>query len=199
MRNVAKFIVLTAILALSAPFGLMAQECPAIKDRTWQDLGIIGGKTALYRPVTTEERNAVMDVLSLYAWAMDNRDSTTLSDLFTDEGAYLLCRIDSENPLALASKPGNIAVHFDGIFATLNLSHAVARRVFSNVLMGKRSTDEIDVMLSVVVFIQSLNISHPQIDYTANIFATLKFSGTVWKLKIFKVITDDTGISIRAR
>ena len=199
MRNVAKLIVLTAILALSAPFGLMAQECPPIKDRTWHDLGIIGGKTALYRPVTTEERNAVMDVLSLYAWAMDNRDSTTLSDLFTDEGEYFLCRMDSTTPLASASKPGNITVHFDGIFATLNLSQAVARRVFSNVLMGKRSTDEIDVMLSVVVFIQSLNISHPQIDYTANIFATLKVSGTVWKLKIFKVITDDTGISIRAR
>lgn len=199
MWDLAKIAILATIVAINSPTALMAQECPRPDEKIWTGFSGIGKTNETYRPVTIEERNAVMDVLAMYAWAMDNQDPVALAQVFTDDAVYLLCSIESDIAQENQRSPTNIASHFGAVYARLQVGHALARRSFTNVLMGKKADGDIDAIVSVTVFIQSLNISHPQIDYTANLFATFRQVGGIWKIRILRIITDDTGIRIRAR
>lgn len=196
MRELVKVATLATFIAIITPLVLLAQECPAEDAKIWAEFSGIGTS---YRPVTIEERNAVTDTLSRYAWAMDNRDSAMLAQVFTEDAEYFLCGLDSSSAQERAALLKGISSHFGSVFARLDVGHALARRSFTNTLMGKKSDGDVDLIVSAIVFIQSLNISSPQVDYTANLFVTLRQIQGIWKIRILKVITDDTGIRIRAR
>ncbi|KGE01265.1 nuclear transport factor 2 family protein [Rhizobium sp. YS-1r] len=196
MWELVKVAIFATFIAIIAPQVLLAQECPTQDEKIWAEFSGVGSS---YRPVTIEERNAVMDTLARYAWAMDNRDSAMLAQVFTEDAEYYLCGLDSDSAQERAALLKGISSHFGSVFARLDVGHALARRSFTNALMGKKADGDIDVIVSVVVFIQSLNISSPQVDYTANLIATLRQIQGIWKIRILKVITDDTGIRIRAR
>lgn len=168
-------------------------ECPGAGQMPWRDYR--GG--SLTAP-TPEERRDVIDLLSLYAWTMDNRDFDGLDALFESTGQYFHCDPGNVNAV-LAISAGSLAKQFQTMFATLAATNSSATRLLSSILIGKREDGTFEVALTVQVSIQTIGVSAAQLDYTAKLYATIKRDGDTMKFVILKVAPFQSGIQASAR
>lgn len=184
-------LALFSLLAVSPAFAI--NECPGSGQMAWRDYR--GG--SLTAP-TPEERRDVMDLLSQYAWTMDNRDFDGLAALFEDTGQYVHCDPGNVNAV-LAVSPGSMAKQFQTMFATLAATNSSATRILSSILIGKRKDGLFEVALTVQVNIQTIGVSTPQLDYIAKLYGTIKKDGDVMKFLVLKIAPFQSGIQASAR
>lgn len=184
-------LALFSLLAASPAFAI--NECPGSGQMPWRDYR--GG--SLTAP-TPEERRDVMDLLSQYAWTMDNRDFDGLAALFEDTGQYIHCDPGNVNAV-LAVSAGSLAKQFQTMFATLAATNSIATRLLSSILIGKREDGTFEVALTVQVNIQTIGVSAPQLDYTAKLYGTIKKDGDVMKFLVLKIAPFQSGIQASAR
>lgn len=184
-------VALISLLAASPAFA--ANECPGASQMPWRDYR--GG--SLVAP-TPEERRDVIDLLSQYAWTMDNRDFNGLAALFVDTGQYFHCDPGNVNAV-LAVSAGSLAKQFQTMFANLAATNSSATRVLSSILIGKRDDGTFEVALTIQVTIETIGVSAAQLDYTARLYATIKKDGDLMKFVILKVAPSQSGIQASAR
>ncbi|OWV99922.1 hypothetical protein [Rhizobium sp. R693] len=178
---------------LAALPAFAASECPGANDMGWREFR--GGP--LIAP-TPEERGAVIDLLSQYAWRMDNRDFNGLPSLFVDDGHYYHCDPGNANAV-LAISAGSLAQQFQTMFANLAATNSSATRLLSNILIGKTKDGNFEVAFSVQVNIQTIGVSAAHLDYTAKIYATITKDGDLLKFVVLKVAPAQSGIQASAR
>ena len=192
-----KALKVFGVVALSSlPTALPAfaiNECPGVSEMPWRDYRD-GSLTA----PTPEERRDVIDLLSQYAWTMDNRDFIGLAALFEDTGQYFHC--DPGNVNAVSTIPaGTLAKQFETMFANLAATNSSASRLLSSILIGKKKDGGFEVALTVQVSIQTIGVSGLQLDYTAKLYATIRKDGDIMKFVILKVAPFQSGIQASAR
>ncbi len=193
MKTSGIFGAAAVFLLLAASPAFAANECPGASQMPWRDYR--GG--SLVAP-TPEERHDVIDLLSQYAWTMDNRDFNGLAALFVDTGQYFHCDPGDVNAV-LAISAGSLAKQFQTMFANLAATNSIATRLLSNILIGKREDGTFEVALTVQVTIQTIGVSAAQLDYMAKIYATIKKDGDLMKFLTLKVAPFQSGIQASAR
>ncbi|MBB3318837.1 MULTISPECIES: nuclear transport factor 2 family protein [unclassified Rhizobium] len=151
---------------------------------------------------TADERTAVEDFISRYAWLMDNRRKDAVGALFAGDGTYLLCQLGvAESEVNAVGK--DVAEELDASFKKLEAEKKRARRLFGNILIRKNISDgTFEVLISSVVFTQVIATqAPPEVDYMATLYATIAEDpfGTGLKFRSLTVVTDPQGIQIRAR
>ena len=185
-------VALVSLLAAAPAFAI--NECPASGQMPWRDYR--GG--SLTAP-TPEERRDVIDLLSQYAWTMDNRDFDGLAALFdSSSGQYFHCDPGNVNAV-LAISAGSLAKQFQTMFATLAATNSSANRLLSSILIGKRDNSTFEVALTVQVSIQTIGVSAAQLDYIAKLYATIKKEDELMKFLVLKVAPFQSGIQASAR
>ncbi len=190
-RKIFGTVALFSLLAAAPAFAI--NECPGSSDMPWRDYR--GG--SLTAP-TPEERRDVIDLLSQYAWTMDNRDFIGLAALFEDTGHYFHCDPGNVNAV-LAISAGSLAKQFETLFANLAATNSSATRVLSSILIGKRKDGTFEVALTVQVSIQTIGVSAVQLDYTAKLYATINKDGDTMNFDILKLAPFQSGIQASAR
>lgn len=184
-------VALFSLLAVSPAFA--ANECPGSGAMPWKNYR--GG--SLTAP-TPEERRDVVDLLSQYAWAMDNRDFGGLAELFVDTGQYFHCDPGNTNAV-LAISAGSLAKQFETMFANLAATNSSATRLLSSILVGKRKDGVFEVAFTVQVNVQTIGVSAAQLDYIAKVYATIKKDGDTVRFDVLKIAPLRSGIHASAR
>lgn len=193
LRAYKIFTALAVFSLLAVSPAVAANECPGPNNMPWREYR--GG--SLTAP-TPEERRDVIDLLSQYAWTMDNRDFDGLAALFVNAGQYYHC--DPGNPNSvLAISAGSLAKQFQTMFAPLAATNSSATRQLSSILIGKTQEGNFEVALSVQVSIQTIGVSAVQLDYTAKLYATITRDGELLKFVVLKVAPNQSGIQASAR
>ncbi|RWY71681.1 hypothetical protein EHI46_17615 [Rhizobium leguminosarum] len=194
--------IATLAFAISIGFSVSAfaqtPQCPA-------DIAGDGDeflkKSRSYAVPTPEERHEVEDFISHYAWLMDNKNAVGVRELFEPGATYLLCQTGSSDEKDSGKDEtleDLLRMSFTG------LGDKRARRLFSNILIRKNTANQTyEALISSVVFTQgpSTSTEPPKVDYMASLYATIvrdSFGNTL-KFGSLVVLTDQNGISIRAR
>lgn len=184
-------VALFSLFAAAPAFAI--NECPGSSEMPWRDYRN-GSLTA----PSPEERRDVIDLLSQYAWRMDNRDFIGLAELFEDTGQYFHCDPGNVNAV-LSISAGSLAKQFETLFANLAATNSSATRVLSSILIGKREDGTFEVALTVQVSIQTIGVSAVQPDYTAKLYATIKKNGNTMNFNVLKLAPFQSGIQASAR
>ncbi|KQY13082.1 hypothetical protein ASE23_21505 [Rhizobium sp. Root73] len=193
MRAYQIFRAVALLSLLAAWPAFAANECPGPNETPWRDYR----NGALTAP-TPEERRDVIDLLSQYAWTMDNRDFIGLAALFTKTGRYFHCDPGNANAV-LAISAGSLAKQFETLFANLAATNSSATRVLSSILIGKREDDTFQVALTVQVSIQTIGVGGVHLDYTARLYAIIKRDGTEMYFETLRIAPFQSGIQASAR
>ncbi|KQV27453.1 hypothetical protein ASC96_15970 [Rhizobium sp. Root1204] len=184
-------VALFSLFAAAPAFAI--NECPGSSEMPWRDYR----KGSLTAP-SPEERRDVIDLLSQYAWRMDNRDFIGLAELFENTGQYFHCDPGNVNAV-LSISAGSLAKQFETLFANLAATNSSATRVLSSILIGKREDGTFEVALTVQVSIQTIGVSAVQPDYTAKLYATIKKNGNTMNFNVLKLAPFQSGIQASAR
>ncbi|GCA51039.1 MULTISPECIES: hypothetical protein [Sinorhizobium] len=187
MHNTIKCLVPAAVLTFGMPVVGAAQDCPTAEE--WKD-------APAFSNVTNEHRNALSDLMARYTWAMNNREIGALKNLFADSGSYVFCQMGKSTADESYSSKDGIGRHFEDVFGPLSDNGLYTKRILSGFIIDNRGTD-LNVTMSVIVFIKNFDSNLPQLDYLADLFVTVE-RGT-FLIKRLVVTPADGRISIRAR
>jgi SnoaL-like domain len=128
-------------------------------------------------PVTAPapvDRLAIMDVISHYDWARDEKVSTGFEDLFTSNVVYEVCTDGGNTQLIQTTGPDNVASYLSGLTDFLKERNLRTRHLTSNTILNVVNQDTVEGKTTVLVLLQNAYSEIPELDYTATLKAEFK-------------------------
>jgi hypothetical protein len=162
----ALLLPLTVAVFLTLQGTAEAGQCADPMDPAW-----------LTPPVTAPtpaDTLAIMDVISHYNWARDEKVSTGFKDLFTSNVAYEVCTDGGNTQAAKVIGPDNVASYLDVLTAFLQEQNLRTRHITSNTILNVVNQDTVEGKTTVLVLLQNAYSEIPELDYTATLKAEFK-------------------------
>src|SRR3546814_21197990 len=92
----------------------IAQEAASVEEATLPSCEDQLPPGWLSRPITSpaaEDRQAIVDLISSYNWALDNKDPTAFRALFTANVNYAVCKAGGQERIIAANNRDYLLVH----------------------------------------------------------------------------------------
>ncbi len=144
--------------------------------------------------VPADDRQKIDDLLSRYAWALDQRDPDRFAALFTDSGSYEVCTGEGNVRTFIAPSNAEIRMKIQEQFDETE-DVFQPRHVLANTLL--RSSDKnkaiLELKTTMMVTVQRVEGDRvlPEPDYTADVRGTLqKDANGNWKFATLTVYAD---------
>lgn len=145
-------------------------------------------------PVTAPEpadRFAIMDVISRYNWARDDKDPTGLEDLFTDDVVYELCTAGGNIQIATVTGSDEVGTYLGTLTTFLNEYKLWTRHLVSNTILDVVDEDTVQGKATVLVLLRVGFLESPILDYTASLKAEFRRGADgAWRFGRLTVIGD---------
>ena len=163
------------------------------------------GKTANQLPLRVTnpdpaDRQAIMDLIHSYNWALDDKNVEDFKELFTNDVTYEACRGGGLEQIFTTKGREPLGSYINGLFIDLTNNGIRTRHIEGNTLLHVRDNDTVEGKTTLLVSIQrdaSANV--PEFDYTAHLKATFKREGEFWRFSKLTLITDTPEFQERAR
>ncbi|WP_192355438.1 nuclear transport factor 2 family protein [Mesorhizobium mediterraneum] len=159
-------------------------------------------------PASLDDQRNIVDVLSLYAWYIDERDSTAFVNLFdlTNASAYYeYCNAGGLNQVFFLT-PNNqnpaadLATQMTAITDDLETQNLQTRHLVTNTLFGvDKEKNAIITKSTVLVTIQAPSLAAPDLDYSADVRATFVNKNGTWKFTNLTVYADNAPAIVKKR
>jgi ketosteroid isomerase-like protein len=189
MNRTAKSIPALAIAAWLA-FGGAALAQPTCSDPL--------SKAFMPARVTNPEpgdRQAIMDLIHSYNWALDDKDAAAFAELFTEDATYEACSVGVQIFKTTGKDP--LGMYIQGVLQGLPFQ---TRHFESNTLLHAKDRATVDGKWMLLVTIQRPDVETPALDYTAVVKATfIRDKDNLWRIAKLTLITDEPQIKARAR
>jgi hypothetical protein len=154
------------------------------------------------------DRRQIEDLLSLYAWTIDDRTPTPFVNLFdlTDPSTYYEYCNSGGNKQVFKLTPNNqnlasdLTTQMTIITDELKAQQIQTRHLVTNTLFGlDPETKAVITKSTVLVTIQSFNLAAPDLDYTADVRATYVIKNGTWRFKNLTVYADNAPPTVKKR
>lgn len=152
-----------------------------------------------------EDQRLITDVLSSYAWTIDDRDPESFFDLFLNEpsSSYELCNVGGQVFRLTPGDPDpskNLDTQMKSITQYLKDHDLQTRHLVTNTLFKVADDGTVKTKSTVLVTLQASNLEAPVLDYSADVRATLaKDILGNWKFQSLTVHADNAAIVIKKR
>jgi hypothetical protein len=154
-------------------------------------------------PVTNpepEDRQAIMDVIHSYAWALDDRNADALNELFTDDVVYEACSAGGEIQMVMTTSLEELISYLRGQFQDLVNKRFQTRHFESDALLHLRDPDTVEAKTTLLVSIQRMDDAGiPEFDYTAIRRWTFVRVEGIWRIVKLLLRTDTPEVEDRGR
>lgn len=161
------FLLPLAVAAFVALQGTAkAQECVDTLPANWPP-----------PPVTAPEpavRFAIMDVISQYNWNRDDKVSTGLGDLFTDDVVYELCTAGGNIQIATVTGSDEVGTYLGTLTTFLNEYKLWTRHLVSNTILDVVDENTVQGKATVLTLLRAGFVETPILDYTATLKAEFR-------------------------
>ncbi|WP_434714437.1 nuclear transport factor 2 family protein (plasmid) [Rhizobium sp. YTUHZ045] len=148
------------------------------------------------------DRQAAMDLIHQYYWAVDEQNAAAIARMFTADASYEVCSGGGSLQLKKTLGPEQLATYLKGLFFDLQNRTSRVRHFESNTLLhvaDPKMIDRIEVKSAIITTIQRSDLEVPALDYSAVMKAVLVRDGGVWKFSMMTLTTDEPEIMARAR
>jgi hypothetical protein len=134
---------------------------------------------------------AIMDVISHYNWARDEKVSKGFKDLFTANVVFEVC-IDGGNiQVVQGTDPNDVDNYLGGLTAFLTQYYLKTRHITSNTILNVVDPDTVEGKTTVLVTIQKAYSELPELDYTGTLKAEFKRGVTgAWRFSKLTILVD---------
>ena len=144
--------------------------------------------------VPSDDRQKIDDLLSRYAWALDERDPDRFAALFTDSGSYEVCTGGGNVRIYIAPSNAEIRMKIREQFDETE-DVFQPRHVLTNTLLRSSDKDQaiLELKTTMMVTVQRVEGDRvlPEPDYTADVRGTLqKDANGNWKFATLTVYAD---------
>lgn len=153
-----------------------------------------------------DDQRSITDVLSSYAWTIDDRDPTSFVDLFLKEASssYELCNVGGQVfRLTFGQQDPNkdLETEMTSITKYLKDHNLQTRHLVTNTLFDAAEDGKtVKTKSTVLVTLQASNLEAPELDYSADVRATLAKDGDGnWKFQSLTVYADNAAIVAKKR
>ena len=147
---------------------------------------------------TTGEIQAILDLLSRYSWALDDRDMTAFEALFTSGAVYEVCNGGGAVQVFQAISSTEIKDWVTGLLD--DIPDTQLRHITGNTLLHKQGSNTVIGKSTLVVFMQPADELVPKLDYTAVLKETFTLgSDGIWRFSKLTLLVDTPGTQARAR
>jgi len=155
-----------------------------------------------------DDQRKITDLLSLYAWTIDEWDVKSFVALFdqSDPQAYYeLCNAGGSNQVFKLflknSQPSiDLETQMTSIISDLQGQHLKTRHMITNTLFNIDSkTNTITTKSTLLVTIQAATLAEPALDYSADVRATYVNRDGTWRLKDLTVYADNAAVMEKKR
>ena len=150
----------------------------------------------LSRPITppaAEDRQAIMDLISSYNWALDNKDPTAFRELFTTNVIYEVCKAGGNQQIFRALDRDAMLVHVQNLMGFLIANSLRTRHFVSNTILDASLGAAVRGKSTMLVLLHSAYSEEPEFDYSATLKAEFeKGADNVWRFSKFTLITDSS-------
>jgi hypothetical protein len=144
------------------------------------------------------DRQLIMDLIHRFYWAVDERQTIGLDDMFLDGITYELCN-GADQQLRRTKNKQELDDYLEDYRFQAKDAKYRTRHIESNTLLNAVDVDTVKGKTSVVVTIQYSSIETPVLDYTATLRSTFRRDGDLWKFAEMVLITDGAKVVLRAR
>jgi hypothetical protein len=195
----ARWTVLTLLAGLllaSSP--AQAEQCGTQVSRGW----------TVHNP-SPEDLREISDLLSQYAWTLDDQDALAFAGLFIQddkESTYEYCNVGGANQVfrysakPTAAQQQSLQELMQLIFNDLFAHHLRTRHLITNTLFGSGPGEAVITKSTELVTTQSTNLEAPDLDYSADLRTTVeKDSKGIWKFRNVTVFADHAAVTIKKR
>ena len=145
-------------------------------------------------PVTAPadaDRLAIMDVISHYNWARDEKVSKGFKDLFTANVVFEVCADGGNIQVTKVTGPDDVDSYLNGLTAFLNYYYLRTRHITSNTILSKVDPDTVEGKTTVLVTLQNAYSEIPELDYTGTLKAEFKRGvGGAWRFGKLTILVD---------
>jgi SnoaL-like domain len=147
-----------------------------------------------------EDRQAIMDVIHSYAWALDDRNAEVLNELFTDDVAYEACSGGGQIQMVRTIDLESLILYLEGQFRDLVSKRFQTRHFETNVLLHSKDKDTVEGKTTLLVTIQRMDDAGiPEFDYTAIRRITFVRVEGIWRIVKLLLTTDTPEVEDRGR
>lgn len=149
-----------------------------------------------------EDRQAAMDLIHQFFFALDEENTDQIPRFFTDNATYELCSGGGAQQVKKPLGPSQIETHFKDEFFILGNQGSRVHHFAGNTLLhvGPNVRDRIEVKSAVLAVIQRSDLEVPALDYVAVMKAVLvRDKDNTWKFSVLTLVTDEPEITARAR
>lgn len=150
----------------------------------------------LSRPITSpaaEDRQAIMDLISSYNWALDNKDPTAFGDLFTENVVYEVCKAGGNEQVFETDNRDDVLVYVQQLMNFLISNALRTRHYVSNTIIDASEGKTVRGKSTMLVLLHSAVSEEPEFDYSATLKAEFeKGEDNLWRFSRFTLITDVT-------
>ena len=149
------------------------------------------------------DRQAIVDLLSAFNWALDENDGDAFRQLFAEDAVYESCWEGGLLQTFKTQGRNNIGAHMESLRPGLISRGLRTRHFVSNTLLNAINKDEVQGKATLLVSLQSIYKQVPELDYTATIKAVFeRGSDDVWRISALTLIMDTSGtrnVQLRGR
>lgn len=136
------------------------------------------------------DRQSIMDVISMFNWALDEKHIAPLTELLTTDVNYEVCMSGGRAGVFSATNRIDAIGYIDGLFDELSGKGLRARHFHSNTLLHVIDDSTVVGKITLLVTLQPAHRETPEMDYTATINATFTKSNDDWSISRWKKLTD---------
>ncbi len=192
-KGTAKALALSVGLGLAVGGTAAALPCSDPMTNDW-----LPARTNIVNPAPAD-RQAIMDLIHSYNWALDDKNVSRFTALFTPNAQYEACTGAGNVQVFTTESQEDLGTFMAGILNDLG-DDRQARHFESNTLLHAQDKDTVIGKTTLLVTIQWADMEVPNLDYTAVLKATFaRGTDNVWRFSRLTLITDTPGTQARAR
>ncbi|MBB4231819.1 nuclear transport factor 2 family protein [Rhizobium mongolense] len=156
-------------------------------------------------PITNPEpaeRQAIMDLIHRYYWALDEKNAAAIAEMFTRDANYQVCSGGGGLKRDRRKGPDEVATYFKNLFSNLDHAESRVRHFESNTLLNivdPNAPGTVEAKSAMLAVIQRADNEVPTLDYAAVLRAVFVKENGAWKFDMLTLITDEPKVMVRAR
>ncbi|WP_195909432.1 nuclear transport factor 2 family protein [Rhizobium tubonense] len=144
------------------------------------------------------DRQAIMDLIHSYSWALDEKNTAAFAELFISDAQYEACSGGGALQLVKTTSTSDLQGYISDILSDLGARQA--RHFESNTLLHQNKDGSVNGKTTLLVTLQWPDREVPEPDYTAVMQETfVKDKEGLWRFSKLTLITDTPGVQARAR
>ncbi|MBB4276731.1 nuclear transport factor 2 family protein [Rhizobium mongolense] len=189
------------MLAAAAAIWLISDRPALAVDPVCDDPTARNWKYPITNPEPAE-RQAIMDLIHRYYWALDEKNASAIVEMFTRDAEYQVCSGGGGLKREKSDDPEQLENYFKGLFLKLDDAQSRVRHFESNTLLNivdPNAPETVEAKSAMLAVIQRADNEVPTLDYAAVLRAVFVKENGAWKFKMLTLITDEPKVMTRAR